>query len=173
MNYCFDFIETPIIKLFVLDSSEGVHFLIKVKDNNKRIKNILDLYNPTKGLKLKKANVLINNFLKGKISKQKNIKIKFLDGTTLQKKVWTEITKIPYGQTISYSKLAKKIKRPYAVRAIASAVGKNPVALLVPCHRVIKKNGDLGGYMWGEKFKRKILDIEGKGTADSTYRGGK
>ena len=52
MNYCFDFIETPIIKLFVLDSSEGVHFLLK--DNDKRIKNILNLYNPTKGLKLKK-----------------------------------------------------------------------------------------------------------------------
>ena len=171
MNYCFDFIETPIIKLFVLDSSEGVHFL--VKDNDKRIKNILNLYNPTKGLKLKKAKILINNLLKGKISKQKNIKIKFLDGTTLQKKVWTEITKIPYGQTISYSELAKKIKRPDAVRAIASAVGKNPVGLLVPCHRVVKKNGDLGGYMWGENIKRIILDIEGKGTADSTYRGGK
>ncbi len=84
MNYCFDFIETPIIKLFVLDSSEGVHFIIK--DNDKRIKKILNLYNPTKGLKLKKANILINNLLKGKISKQKNIKIKFLDGTTLQKK---------------------------------------------------------------------------------------
>ncbi len=171
MNYCFDFIETPIIKLFVLDSSEGIHFLIK--DNDKRIKNILNLYNPTKGLKLKKAKILINNLLKGKISKQKNTKIKFLDGTTLQKKVWTEITKIPYGHTISYSELAKKIKRPDAVRAIASAVGKNPVGLLVPCHRVVKKNGDFGRYMWGDKIKRKILDIEGRGTADSTYRGGK
>ena len=171
MNYCFDLIETPIIKLFVLDSSEGVHFLIK--DNDERIKNILNSYNPTKGLKLKKAKILINNLLKGKISKQKNIKIKFFDGTTLQKKVWTEITKIPYGHTISYSELAKNIKRPDAVRAIASAVGKNPVGLLVPCHRVVKKNGDLGGYMWGENIKRKILDIEGKGTADSTYRGGK
>ena len=69
MNYCFDFIETPIIKLFVLDSSEGVHFLIK--DNDKRIKNILNLYNPTKGLKLKKANTLINNFLKGKFLNKK------------------------------------------------------------------------------------------------------
>ena len=171
MNYCFDFIETPIIKLFVLDSSEGVHFLIK--DNDKRIKNILDLYKPTKGLKLKKAKIFINNLFKGKIYKQKNVKIKFLNGTTLQKKVWTEIIKIPYGHTISYSDLAIKIKRPDAVRAIASAVGKNPVGLLVPCHRVVKKNGDFGGYMWGENFKRKILDIEGRGTADSTYRGGK
>ena len=171
MNYCFDFIETPIIKLFVLDSSEGIHFLIK--GNDKRIKTIMNLYNPTKGLKLKKANVLINSFLKGKISTQKNIKIKFLDGTTLQKKVWTEISKIPYGHTISYSELAKKIKRPDAVRAIASMVGKNPVGLLVPCHRVVKKNGNIGGYMWGANIKRKILDIEGRGMADSTYRGGK
>ncbi len=171
MNYRFDFIETPKIKLFALDSSEGIHFLIK--DGDKRIKNILKLYNPTKGLKLKKVNEQINNFLKGKISIQKNIKIKFLEGTTLQKKVWTEIIKIPYGHTISYTDLAIKIKSPDTVRAIASAVGKNPVGLLVPCHRVVRKNGDLGGYMWGEKFKRKILDIEGRGTADSTYRGGK
>ena len=83
------------------------------------------------------------------------------------------ISKISFGQTISYTELAIKIKKPNAVRAIASAVGKNPIGLLVPCHRVINKNGDLGGYMWGKKFKRQILDIEGRGTADSTYRGGK
>ena len=59
------------------------------------------------------------------------------------------------------------------MRAIASAVGKNPVGLLVPCHRVVTKRGNLGEYMWGKKIKRQILDIEYKGMADSTYRGGK
>ena len=171
MNYRFDFIETPINKFFILYSSDGVHYLLK--KNDKRIKAILGLYKPIKGKTSKKISILLSNFLNVKMIKQKDIKIKFLNGTSLQKKVWREISKISFGQTISYTELAIKIKKPNAVRAIASAVGKNPIGLLVPCHRVIKKNGDLGGYMWGKKFKRQILDIEDRGTADSTYRGGK
>jgi len=171
MNYCFDFIETPISKFFVLDSSRGIHFLIK--HNDVRIKSIIKLYNPSEGLISRKISILISEFFKGKVEKHSHLKIKFLNGTQLQKKVWEEILKIPYGKTISYSDLATKIKKPHAVRSIASAVGKNPIGLLVPCHRVIMKNGNLGGYMWGKKIKRQILDIEYKGTADSTYRGGK
>ena len=121
----------------------------------------------------RKVNIFISEFFKGKIQKPSHLKIKFINGTSLQKKVWKEILKIPYGKTISYSDLAIKIEKPKAVRAIASAVGKNPVGLLVPCHRVVTKSGNLGEYMWGKKIKRQILDIEYKGTADSTYRGGK
>ena len=171
MSYCFDFIETPISKFFVLDSPKGIHYLIKYNDI--RIKSIIKLYNPSKGLIFRKVNIFISEFFKGKIQKTSHLKIEFINGTPLQKKVWKEILKIPYGKTISYSDLAKKIEKPKAVRAIASAVGKNPVGLLVPCHRVVTKSGNLGEYMWGKKIKRQILDIEYKGTADSTYRGGK
>ena len=167
MNYCFDFIETPISKFFVLDSSKGIHYLIKYNDI--RINRIIKLYNPSKGLIFRKVNIFLSEFFKGNIQKPLHLKIKFLNGTQLQIKVWEEILKIPYGKTISYSDLATKIKKPHAVRSIASAVGKNPIGLLVPCHRVIMKNGNLGGYMWGKKIKRQILDIEYKGTADSTY----
>ena len=171
MNYRFDFIETPISKFFVLDSPRGIHFLIK--HNDIRIKSIIKLYNPSEGLIFRKVNIFISEFFKGKTNKQLYLKIRFLNGTQFQKKVWKEILKIPYGKTISYSDLAIKIKKPKAVRAIASAVGNNPVGLLVPCHRVVTKSGNLGEYMWGKKIKRQILDIEYKGTADSTYRGGK
>ncbi len=171
MSYCFDFIETPISKFFILDSPTGIHYLIKYNDI--RIKSIINLYNPSKGLIFRKVNIYISEFFKGKIQKSSHLKIEFINGTPLQKKVWKEILKIPYGKTISYSDLAIKIKKPKAVRAIASAVGKNPVGLLVPCHRVVTKSGNIGEYVWGKKIKRQILDIEYKGTADSTYRGGK
>ncbi|MEK9885940.1 MAG: MGMT family protein, partial [Pelagibacteraceae bacterium] len=111
-------------------------------------------------------------YLKKK-SDLKKIKISILEGTYLQKEVWKQLTKITYGKTISYSDLASKTSNPTAVRAVASAVGKNPIGIVVPCHRVISKDGSLGGYAWGLKMKAKLLDIEVGGMADSTYRGGK
>ena len=80
---------------------------------------------------------------------------------------------IPKGQTFSYSYLAAKLCVKSAVRAVASAVGKNPISILIPCHRIIRKNGSLGGYVWGPKMKRELLDMEVSGMADSIYRGGK
>ena len=73
----------------------------------------------------------------------------------------------------SYSQLALRTPYQKAIRAVASAVGKNPIGIIVPCHRVIAKDGSLGGYAWGVKMKAKLLDMEVSGIADSTYRGGK
>ena len=71
------------------------------------------------------------------------------------------------------SNLAEKLCLKSAVRAVASAVGKNPISILIPCHRIIRKDGSLGGYAWGRKMKRELLDVEVSGMADSIYRGGK
>ena len=76
-------------------------------------------------------------------------------------KVWRELQKIPFGKTISYGKLAAKIGKPKAARALGGAVGKNPVSILIPCHRVIASNGKLGGYSGGLTIKRKLLAHEG------------
>ena len=85
------------------------------------------------------------------------------NGTAFQKKVWMELTKIKKGSVISYLELAKRIGKPKAVRAVGSAVGKNPYAPLVPCHRVIRSDGGLGGYSGkgGVKTKIKLLKKEG------------
>ncbi len=80
-------------------------------------------------------------------------------GTEFQKKVWKALKKIPYGETKSYSEIAEMIDNPTAQRAVGSACGKNPILILIPCHRVISKNG-LGGFSCGIKVKKQLLNIE-------------
>lgn len=81
-------------------------------------------------------------------------------GTEFQKKVWTALAKIPYGKTCSYRDLAKEIKHDKAVRAVGSANGRNPISIIVPCHRVIAADGTLGGYGGGLKNKTELLKLE-------------
>jgi methylated-DNA-[protein]-cysteine S-methyltransferase len=82
-------------------------------------------------------------------------------GTPFQQKVWAALTTIPYGQTCSYQDLAQAIDNPKAVRAVGLANGKNPVSVIIPCHRVIGKNGKLSGYAGGVERKRDLLKFEG------------
>lgn len=82
------------------------------------------------------------------------------NGTELQKEVWEQLKLLPHGQTISYSDLAEKTSKPKAIRAVASAVGKNLISIVVPCHRVIRSSGDLGGYAGGLTNKEKLLKLE-------------
>jgi methylated-DNA-[protein]-cysteine S-methyltransferase len=83
-----------------------------------------------------------------------------LDGTAFQREVWTELTRIPYGKTISYGELARRVGRPNGPRAVGQANGRNPIAIIVPCHRVLASNG-IGGYGGGLKVKRALLELEG------------
>jgi methylated-DNA-[protein]-cysteine S-methyltransferase len=82
-------------------------------------------------------------------------------GTDFQKSVWRELSKIPYGQSISYGEIAKAIGRPKAVRAVGTAVGRNPLCLVGPCHRVLATGGGLGGYAGGIDKKKQLLKLEG------------
>jgi methylated-DNA-[protein]-cysteine S-methyltransferase len=83
-----------------------------------------------------------------------------LDGTAFQRTVWHALTEIPYGETISYGELARRIGRPDRARAVGTANGQNPIAVIVPCHRVIGANGKLVGYGGGLENKRRLLDLE-------------
>ncbi|TAK13847.1 MAG: methylated-DNA--[protein]-cysteine S-methyltransferase [Acidobacteria bacterium] len=83
-----------------------------------------------------------------------------IQGTAFQWRVWRALTKIPRGETRSYSDVARAIGRPSAVRAVARACATNPVALVVPCHRVVAKTGAAGGYRWGVSIKKKLLTEE-------------
>ncbi len=82
------------------------------------------------------------------------------EGTDFQKKVWDELLKIPFGKTISYKELAKRLGDEKVIRAAASANGKNPIGIVIPCHRVIGNSGDLVGYAGGLSRKRALLDLE-------------
>ncbi|MBE0570339.1 MAG: methylated-DNA--[protein]-cysteine S-methyltransferase [Ignavibacteriaceae bacterium] len=87
-------------------------------------------------------------------------------GTEFQKKVWNELIKIPYGETISYGELANRMGDKNLMRAVASANGANPIPIIIPCHRVIGANGSLTGYGGGLDVKQKLLELEGSWSLD-------
>jgi len=84
-----------------------------------------------------------------------------LEGTDFQKKIWNELRNIPYGKTISYKSLSEKLGDVKAIRAVGKANGQNPIAIIIPCHRVIGANGSLVGYAGGLAIKEKLLHLEG------------
>jgi len=88
-----------------------------------------------------------------------------LRGTTFQRTVWKELQKIPYGRTRTYGQVASRTGNPHAVRAVGMACHCNPVALVIPCHRVVGANGSLTGYAGGLEIKRMLLDLERGGNA--------
>jgi AraC family transcriptional regulator of adaptative response/methylated-DNA-[protein]-cysteine methyltransferase len=81
-------------------------------------------------------------------------------GTVFQRRVWEELRRIPRGETRTYGEIARAIGAPAAVRAVGSACGANPVALVVPCHRAVRADGGLGGYAWGLPVKQRLLELE-------------
>ena len=83
-----------------------------------------------------------------------------IEGTEFQKQVWRQLARIPYGQTCSYSDIARRLKRDKAVRAVGTANGRNLLSIVVPCHRVIAADGTLGGYSGGLPVKRELLALE-------------
>jgi methylated-DNA-[protein]-cysteine S-methyltransferase len=83
------------------------------------------------------------------------------EGSQFQRKVWMEIARIPYGETITYSQLAKRAGAPGSARAAGAATGRNPISIIVPCHRVVGSDGSLTGYAGGVARKAKLLEIEG------------
>lgn len=91
----------------------------------------------------------------------KRIKVTFLQGTPFQRRVWQALQGIPIGSTMTYQELAQSIGVPTAARAVGSAVGANGIAVVVPCHRVIRSDGGLGGYKWGLARKLALLESEG------------
>jgi len=81
-------------------------------------------------------------------------------GSAFQKKVWAELAKVPAGQTITYAELARRVGNPAAVRAVAGACAANPLAIVVPCHRVLRSNGGISGYRWGVQRKLQLIELE-------------
>ncbi|WP_193554122.1 methylated-DNA--[protein]-cysteine S-methyltransferase [Carnobacterium maltaromaticum] len=100
----------------------------------------------------------LTNYLKGK---QRDFKIELdIIGTDFQKDVWESLKAIPYGETRNYSMIADSIKRPKAVRAVGTAIGANPLLIVVPCHRVLGKNKRLTGYRGGLAMKERLIALE-------------
>jgi methylated-DNA-[protein]-cysteine S-methyltransferase len=92
-----------------------------------------------------------------------------LEGTDFQRRVWEALREIPYGETVSYGELARRIESPRAVRAVGLANGRNPVAVIVPCHRVIGADGRLTGFGGGLERKRLLLELEAGRAAPALF----
>ena len=147
--------ESPIGKLVLIASDKK---LISILFENTK-PDVLE--NSTKNQNnsiLFQTEYQLNEYFSGN-RKKFDIPLK-LDGTIFQKKVWKELQKIPYGETISYQELAKRVGDINKSRAVGNANGRNPIPIIVPCHRVILKNGKLGGYGGGLEIKRFLLDLE-------------
>ncbi|MFO1242385.1 MAG: methylated-DNA--[protein]-cysteine S-methyltransferase [Rickettsiales bacterium] len=102
---------------------------------------------------------MLKDFLTGENVRWDEVTV-VLNGTDLQREVWQQLIQIPYGETISYSEMARRVDHPNAVRAVGSACGANPIPLIIPCHRVIASDGSFGGFAWGLPFKERLLAME-------------
>ena len=105
------------------------------------------------------AHRLVEKFFEKSLSGRRKISL-HLNGTPFQLKVWRALLKISKGSLVSYSRVAALVQKPFALRAVGTAVGRNPIGYLIPCHRVIKVNGRIGEYRWGAERKKAIIKWE-------------
>jgi methylated-DNA-[protein]-cysteine S-methyltransferase len=108
---------------------------------------------------LKEAVVQLNEYFKGE-RRTFDLKIDYGETPRFYQSVWKELLKVPYGHTTTYLSIAEKLGDPKAVRAVGQANKNNPIAIIIPCHRCIAKNGDLQGYFYGVDMKRQLLELE-------------
>lgn len=157
-------IDTPLGKLYLAGGKEGICRVdFWSKSENLFVKSF---QSDTKNLPIKSSEPFSNiikqlkEYFSGK-RKKFNVSLDLSCGTPFQQKVWKTLLEIPYGETESYKWVAKQIKKPKATRAVGNANGKNPIPIIIPCHRVVAADGGLGGYSSGVENKKKLLKLEG------------
>ena len=158
INY--SFAESPFGSLIVASTSKGICYMAFEDDEEKAINNLKTKF-PNAAFE-RKLDLLQQNALfifQNDWSRLHEIKL-HLKGTGFQLKVWESLLKIPMGKLSTYSRIAEQIGNPKASRAVGTAIGNNPVAYLIPCHRVIQSAGNFGGYMWGPTRKAAIIGWE-------------
>lgn len=144
----------------VASTKKGLAF---VGSPNQSLKEIDDFYHGADIIHDEKANSGVIKELKEYLSGKRttfDISLDVQIGTPLQKSVWQQLRSVACGSTINYSELAEKVGHPTAIRAVASAVARNPILMIVPCHRVLRKDGSIGQYRGGVEMKRELLALE-------------
>lgn len=160
----YTFITTPIGLMVGIFSDKGLCLLefLDRKMLESEINELIKTFNAKFILKDNDFCCELQNQITQYFKKQRTKFSIALDmvGTDFQKQVWQELTKIEYGQTIAYSKQAQNLSMPNATRAVASANGKNKISIIVPCHRVVQKDGGIGGYGGGVDRKKFLIELE-------------
>lgn len=158
INY--SFAESPFGNIIVASTSKGICYMAFNKDESAALADLQQMFPNakfTRKLDLLQQNALF--IFQNDWSKLKEVRL-HLKGTDFQLKVWETLLKIPMGCLSTYGTIAEKIQQPNASRAVGAAIGSNPVAFLIPCHRVIQSTGIVGGYMWGNTRKTAIIGWE-------------
>lgn len=160
-----DRIETPLGELLIVADHHGNLRAVDWSDHEPRMRRLLRLHYGENGFELEPARNpngvtnAIRNYFAGELRAIDLLPVQTA-GTPFQREVWRALREIPCGTTVSYAKLAQRIGRPAAVRAVGLANGSNPVGIVVPCHRVIGANGALTGYGGGIERKHWLLQHE-------------
>jgi methylated-DNA-[protein]-cysteine S-methyltransferase len=167
-SYVYKMMDSPIGELKLVGSDRGLAAILWANDNPKRVRlNIVgeDESHPV----LVETERQVNEFFTGR-RKTFSVKLDFV-GTEFQNKVWRALLTIPFGETRSYSEIARQIGSPKAVRAVGAANGKNPISIIAPCHRVIGASGELTGFAGGLEAKAHLLMLEAGKNPDVSLPG--
>jgi methylated-DNA-[protein]-cysteine S-methyltransferase len=151
------FMESPVGKLKLVSSEKGLVAILWENDNPRRVV-LGDLRDDDRRPILVETERQLKEYFEGK----RHVFSIPLDmrGTPFQKSVWEALLAIPFGETRTYGGLAKRLGRPSAMRAVGNASGRNPLSIVVPCHRVIGSSGELTGFAGGLKAKARLLKLE-------------
>jgi methylated-DNA-[protein]-cysteine S-methyltransferase len=155
MDLSYTYLESPVGTLLLAGDSDGLHQVLFSTDGRPARPGPAWEENPSA---LDQVVRQLKAYFAGELE---NFDLSLSPrGTPFQQKVWSELQKIPYGKTISYGELARRIGNPKASRAVGLANGSNPISIVIPCHRVIGSNGKLTGYGGGLPIKEKLLALE-------------
>lgn len=157
MNYFYKKMKSPVGELTLIASKNGLTAILWEKDRPTRVR-LGELVLDEKNFFLIEAEEQLKEYFQGK-RKEFNLKLDPV-GTEFQQRVWKALLAIPFGETRSYGELANALGNPKASRAVGAANGKNPLSIVVPCHRVIGANGKLTGFAGGLKNKSILLELE-------------
>lgn len=167
LHLLIDRIETPIGEMLIVADHDGNLRAVDWTDHETRMRRLLGLHYGEDGFRLEPARNpsrltnAIGSYFAGELTAIDTLPVQTA-GTPFQRAVWRALREINCGSTVSYAKLAERIGRPTAVRAVGLANGSNPIGVVVPCHRVIGANGSLTGYGGGIERKRWLLEHEGE-----------
>ncbi len=159
MAYASKWVQSPVGDLKLVASERGLAAILWEKDDPKRVR-LGKVTEEKRHPVLLETEKQLNEYFAGK-RKAFSLKLDFA-GTEFQKKVWNALLKIPCGETRTYGEIARQIGHPTAVRAVGAAIGRNPVSIIAPCHRVIGSNGKLTGFAGGLATKASLLDLEAR-----------
>jgi methylated-DNA-[protein]-cysteine S-methyltransferase len=153
--------KTVVGELTLIGSQNGLYSILWENEDSKRVRLPKDLEVNDNYPLFQQLEMELNEYFSGKIT-DFTIPLDLSYGTDFQRSAWKALTEIPFGEIRTYAQQAVVLKNPKAVRAVGSANGKNPLSIVVPCHRVISINGKLGGFAGGLEVKQFLIDLEEK-----------